>query len=48
MAKSRVYRWDEEGKTGISDDRQLLCFAIALWNKKDPIIKRRFFGLTNL
>jgi hypothetical protein len=46
MARSKAYRWGEEGIAGISDDRQLLCFALALWNKKDPILKERFFGLT--
>ena len=45
-ARSKTYRWGEEGIAGISDDQQLLCFAIALWNKKDPIIKERYFGLT--
>lgn len=47
MARSMAWRWGEEGIAGISDDRQLLCFAVALWNKKDPIIKERYFGLTN-
>ncbi|MCU0357868.1 MAG: glucosidase [Cyclobacteriaceae bacterium] len=47
MARSKAYRWGEEGIGGISDDQQLLCFAVALWNKKDPILKERFFGLTN-
>ena len=47
MARSKAWRWGEEGIAGISDDQQLLCFAIALWNKKDPIIKERYFGLTN-
>ena len=46
-ARSRAYRWGEDGLAGISDDRQLLCFALALWNGKDPIIKERLFGLTN-
>jgi hypothetical protein len=46
MARSKAYRWGEEGIAGISDDQQLLCFAIALWNKKDPIIKERYFGVT--
>jgi len=45
-ARSYAYRWGEEGIAGISDDQQLLCFALALWNKKDPIIKERIFGLT--
>src|SRR5262245_26612650 len=46
-ARSRAYRWGEDGLAGVSDDRQLLCFALALWNGKDPIIKERLFGLTN-
>jgi hypothetical protein len=46
-ARSRAYRWGEDGITGISDDKQLLCFALALWNGKDPILKERLFGLTN-
>ncbi len=46
-ARSRAYRWGEDGLAGISDDRQLLCFAVALWNGKDPILKERLFGLTN-
>lgn len=46
-ARSKAYRWGEEGIAGISDDRQLICFSVALWNKKDPIIKERYFGLTN-
>ncbi|MFZ6010640.1 MAG: glucosidase, partial [Bacteroidota bacterium] len=45
-ARSKAYRWGEEGIGGISDDQQFLCFALALWNKKDPIIKERIFGLT--
>jgi hypothetical protein len=47
QARSRAYRWGEDGLAGICDDRQLLCFAIALWNGKDPILKERLFGLTN-
>jgi len=47
MARSRAYRWGEDGLAGISDDKQLLCFALALWNGKDPILKERLFGLTN-
>jgi hypothetical protein len=47
QARSRAYRWGEDGLAGISDDRQHLCFALALWNGKDPIIKERLFGLTN-
>jgi len=46
-ARSRAYRWGEDGIAGISDDRQQLCFAIALWNGRDPILKERLFGLTN-
>ncbi|PSB13543.1 glucosidase, partial [filamentous cyanobacterium CCP2] len=46
QARSRAYRWGEDGIGGISDDRQLLCFAIALWNGADPILKERLFGLT--
>src|SRR5882724_4393157 len=45
-ARSRVYRWGEDGIAGISDDMQRLCFAITLWNGKDPILKERMFGLT--
>lgn len=47
QARSRAYRWGEDGLGGISDDQQRLCFAIALWNGKDPILKERLFGLTN-
>jgi Glycosyl hydrolase family 63 C-terminal domain len=46
-ARSRAYRWGEDGLAGISDDRQRLCFALALWNGKDAILKERLFGLTN-
>ena len=46
QARSRAYRWGEDGILGISDDQQLLCFALALWNSKDPILKERIFGLT--
>jgi hypothetical protein len=46
-ARSRAYRWGEDGIAGISDDKQGLCFALALWNGKDPILKERLFGLTN-
>jgi hypothetical protein len=45
-ARSRTYRWGEDGILGISDRRQLVCFALALWNGKDPILKERLFGLT--
>jgi hypothetical protein len=47
QARSRAYRWGEDGLAGVSDDRALLCFALALWNGKDPILKERLFGLTN-
>ena len=47
QSRSRAYRWGEDGLAGISDDHQMLCFALALWNGKDPIIKERLFGLTN-
>ncbi len=47
QARSRAYRWGEDGMAGISDDKQRLCFAIALWNGCDPILKERLFGLTN-
>ncbi|MBP7825455.1 MAG: glucosidase [Verrucomicrobia bacterium] len=46
-ARSRAYRWGEDGIAGISDEQCRLCLALALWNGKDPIIKERFFGLTN-
>jgi hypothetical protein len=46
QARSRVYRWGEDGLGGISDRHQLLCFALALWNGRDPILKERIFGLT--
>ncbi|HTR61597.1 MAG TPA: hypothetical protein VMH37_07810 [Candidatus Binataceae bacterium] len=46
-ARSRAYRWGEDGIAGFSDDKQRLCFALALWNGKDPILKERLFGLTN-
>ncbi|MBS4163337.1 Uncharacterized protein PRO82_000638 [Candidatus Protochlamydia amoebophila] len=44
-ARMRAYRWNEDGIGGISDRHQYVCFAVALWNGKDPIIKERFFGL---
>jgi hypothetical protein len=47
QARSRAYRWGEDGLAGISDDQQRLCFALALWNGRDPILKERLFGLTN-
>ncbi|MGB5270912.1 MAG: hypothetical protein WBN52_10450 [Eudoraea sp.] len=46
-ARSRAYRWGEDGIAGISDDKQHLCFSLALWNGKDAILKERLFGLTN-
>ncbi len=46
-SRSRTYRWGEDGLAGISDEKQLLCFALALWNGRDPILKERLFGLTN-
>jgi hypothetical protein len=45
-ARSRAYRWSEDGLAGICDSKQLLCFAVALWNGQDPILKERLFGLT--
>jgi hypothetical protein len=47
QSRSRAYRWGEDGLGGISDDHQVLCFALALWNGKDAILKERIFGLTN-
>jgi hypothetical protein len=47
QARSRAYRWGEDGLAGLSDNRQRLCFALALWNGRDPILKERLFGLTN-
>ena len=47
QARSRAYRWGEDGLAGFSDEKQRLCFALALWNGKDPILKERLFGLTN-
>jgi hypothetical protein len=46
-ARSRAYRWGEDGMGGICDRRQHICFSIALWNERDPILKERLFGLTN-
>src|SRR5947207_10042612 len=45
-ARSRAYRWGEDGIAGYSDDEQLLCFGVALWNGRDSILKERLFGLT--
>ena len=47
QARSRAYRWGEDGIAGISDDSQFLCFALAFWNGADPFLKERLFGLTN-
>ena len=47
QARSRAYHWGEDGIAGISDEKQRLCFALALWNGRDPILKERLFGLTN-
>jgi hypothetical protein len=47
QARSRAYRWGEDGLAGLCDDHQRLCFALALWNGQDPILKERLFGLTN-
>jgi hypothetical protein len=46
-ARSRAYRWGEDGIAGFADDQALLCLALALWNGRDPILKERLFGLTN-
>jgi hypothetical protein len=46
QARSRAYRWGEDGLAGISDKHQFICFALALWNGRDPILKERLFGLT--
>jgi hypothetical protein len=47
QSRSRAYRWGEDGLAGISDDKQRLCFALALWNGKDGLLKERLFGLAN-
>jgi hypothetical protein len=47
QARSRAYHWGEDGLAGVSDEKQLLCFSVALWNGNDPILKERLFGLTN-
>jgi hypothetical protein len=47
QARSRAYRWGEDGIAGVSDEKQRLCLALALWNDRDPILKERLFGLTN-
>ncbi|MFZ0878867.1 MAG: hypothetical protein WA002_05190, partial [Candidatus Acidiferrales bacterium] len=46
-ARSRAYRWGEDGIAGLCDRHQRICFALALWNERDPILKERLFGLTN-
>src|SRR5438132_1248524 len=48
MARSKAYRWGEDAIAGICDDRQILCFSVAMWNENDPILKERFFGLTGV
>ena len=48
QARSRAYRWGEDGLAGISDEKQTLCLALAFWNERDPILKERLFGLTNV
>ena len=47
QARSRAYHWGEDGLAGFSDDKSYLCFALALWNGNDPILKERLFGMTN-
>lgn len=47
QARSRAYRWGEDGLAGFSDDKQCFCLALALWNGKNPILKEQLFGLTN-
>ncbi len=47
MARSRAYRWGEDGIGGLCDSQQRLCLSVALWNGQDPILKERLFGLTN-
>jgi len=47
QARSRAYRWGEDGLAGICDREQALCFSLALWNGRDPILKERLFGLGN-
>ena len=47
QARSRAYHWGEDGLAGLSNDKQRLCFALALWNGNDPILKEGLFGLTN-
>jgi hypothetical protein len=47
QSRSRAYHWGEDGIGGVSDDKQRLCFALSLWNERDPILKERLYGLTN-
>jgi hypothetical protein len=47
QARSRAYHWGEDGLAGVSDEKQLPCFSVALWNGKDPIVRERAFGLVN-
>jgi hypothetical protein len=47
QGRSRAYKWGEDGLGGLYDDKQRLCFALALWNERGPILKERMFGLTN-
>src|SRR3954470_20447421 len=47
QARSRAYRWGEDGIAGLSDDEQLLCLSVGMWNGRDAIVKERFFGVTN-
>src|SRR3974390_1432262 len=47
QSRSRAYHWGEDGLAGLSDEKQIACFALALWNGRDPILKERLFGLTN-
>lgn len=47
QSRSRAYKWGEDGLGGLCDDKQRLCFSLALWNERDPILKERLFGLTN-
>ncbi len=47
-ARSQAYRWNEDGLGGICDRQQFICFALALWNGHDPILKERLFGLTGM
>jgi hypothetical protein len=47
LARSRAYRWGEDGIAGFGDDKLSWCVSLALWNRQDPILKERLFGLTN-